>query len=274
MKIWTCLLIAFASLIPAQAELPYIERGDWRGYHALHEAQRFTFTIKNDGEMTLIPVRRNREPVAKTKRIKLEYGIEELQPDGTTVFKQTRYGSLEADQEADMDIDKVVFRGTTTGDAVYEVVVEESRDIISIGGRVLDAGELTEHPLRFTVRAHLPNVYEGVSIDDRDDEKAFDRRTRRDYMELVRVDHSKVSLDNDNTETVNPEELTGSGIEEIEMRLSYYERRCFFTASRNSGMAVSNSRRPGPWYEGMTLHWTTDPVRDPEHKGRLNLWVK
>lgn len=286
MKMRTCPWIVFTGLItgliagiivspiPAHAQLPHIESGEWRGYHALHEAQRYTFTIRNDGEMTLIPTRRSRQEVAKAKRIKLEYGIEELRPDGTTVFKQARRESLESEQDAGKKIDKVVFRGTTTGNAVFEVVVEESRDIISIGGRVVDVGDLTEHPLRFTVRAHLPNVYEGVSIEDRDDEKAFDRRTRGDYMELVRLDRSKVSLDHDDCEDAKPDELTGSGIEEIEMRLSYYERRFFFTAGRNSGIALSNIRRPGPWYEGMTLHWATDTHRDPQHRARLRLWIK
>ena len=222
----------------------------------------------------LTPVRKNREPVAKAKRIKIEYGIEELQPDGSAVFKQARRGAVESDQDADDDLDKVVFRGTTSGDAVFELVIEQSRDIISIGGRVLEKGELTEHPLRFTLRAHLPNVYEQISIDDQDDRKAFDKRTRRDYMELMRIDHSKVALDNDDSGLAECEKLTGSGIEEIEMRLSYYDRRLYFTADRNSGIALSNDRRPGPWYEGMTLHWTPDAAKDPGHKARFNLWIK
>lgn len=269
-----CISVLLISLTSATAELPYIESGDWRGFHARHESQRYTFSIRNDGEILLTPVRRNREPVAKAKRIKIEYGIEELQPDGSAVFKQARREALEAEQEADDEIDKLVIRGTTSGDAVFEMVIEQSRDIVSVGGRVVDRGELTEHPLRFAVRAHLPNVYEQISIDDRADEKAFNKRTRRDYMQLVRIDHSKVELDHDNTEKADCDKLTGSGIEEIEMRLSYYDRRFFFAASRGSGIALSNNRRPGPWYEGMTLHWTRDATKDPEARGRLKFWVK
>jgi len=275
MNAWICLSFAVATLSVACAELPFIEKGDLRGCFAMHKSQRYEFVFMHDGEMWLVPKRRSREPVAKDNRIKLEYGIEELQPDGTAVFKQTRQGSLESEQEADDELNKVVIRGTTTGDAVYELVLEQSRDIVSIGGHVVDAGSLTKQPLRFTVRAHLPNVYRRVSIDDRDEEKEFEKQTRRDYMELVRIDHSKLSLTNDDSEKMDAGQITGSGIEEIEMRLSYYEgRRFFFTASRNSGIAISNDRSMGPWYEGMTLHWTADAALDPEHKGRFSLCVK
>jgi len=275
MNAWIRLVIAVVVVLPAFGELPFIESGEWRGYYAVHEAQRYDFIYKHDGEMLLIPKKRDKEGVAVANRIKLEYGIEEMRPDGTTVFKQTRSGSLEAEHGATDKIDRIVVRGTTTGDAVYELVIEESRDVVSVGGRVVEVGSLTEHPLRFMVRVTLPNVYRRVEVHDRDDERDFDKRTRRDYLEVVRIDHSKVSLTNDDTAVMDGAQLTGSGVEEIEMRLSYYEgRRFFFAASRNSGIAIANARSPGPWYEGMLLHWTTDPSKDRDGSGRLNFWIK
>lgn len=266
-----CLVLVGQPLFGA---LPFHENGEWRGYFAVHEAQRYVFLLRNDGEMVLIPRKRDREWVAVANRIKLEYGIEEMTPDGV-VCKQTRLGSLESEQEASDDINKLVIRGTTTGDAVYELIIEQSRDIISIGGRVLDPGKLTKHPLRFAVRATLPNVYRRVEVYDRDEQREFERLTRRDYMEVVRLDHSKVHLTNDDGDPMNCEELTGTGVESIEMRLSYYEgRRFYFGAGRGSGLAIAAARSPGPWYEGMELIWSRDPTVDPDAASRLSLWVK
>lgn len=261
--------------LPLCADLPFIPSGDWQGYFAVHEAQRYDFSFRNDGEMTLIPKKRDKEWVAVANRIRIEYGIEELQPDGAAVLKQTRRGSLVSEQEATDEIDKLVIRGTVTGEAVYELVIEQSRDVVSVGGRVVDAGGLTTHPLRFVVRVSVPNVYRRLEVHDRDEQRDFERLSRRDYMEVVRLDHSKLSLSTDDTDAMDCHELTGSGVESVEMRMSYYEgRRFFFHAGRGSGMAIAEDRSPGAWYEGMTLVWTRDTAQDPDGAARLNLWVK
>lgn len=268
------LLCCWWAVLPLRSELPFIDSGDWRGYFAVHEAQRYDFSFRNDGEMTLIPKNRGRDWVAVANRLGIEFGIEEMRPDGV-VCKQTRQGSLESEQEATDDIGRLVIRGTTTGDAVYELVIEQSREVISLGGRVVDPGKLTEHPLRFAVRISVPNTYRRVELLDRNDQREFDRLSRRDYLELARTDHSKLSLDNDDSDPLDGEALTGVGIESLEMRLSYYEgRRFFFEADRGSGMAILEDRTPGAWYEGLTLIWTPDPLVDTEGKSRLRLWIK
>lgn len=259
----------------AMAELPCFEKGDFRGCFAAHEASRYDFVMKECGEMRLIPKRRSREPAAIAKRIRIEYGIEELQPDGTAVFKQTRDGSLTSDEEPSDDFDRMTFRGTTTGEAVYEVILEQSRDVISIGGRVVDSGELTEKPTRFALRVVVPNVYRDFEFKAGEGLRAYERKTRSDYLRLLRIDYSKLKLDNDDVKAVDGPALTGSGIEEIETRLSYYEgRRFFFMADRKSGMAISQGRSAGPWFEGFTVHWFADAAKDPEGEARLNLSIR
>ncbi|MDX1680645.1 MAG: hypothetical protein R3242_07935 [Akkermansiaceae bacterium] len=266
---------AILSALPASAKLPMLHDDDWIGYFAVHESNRYDFVMQRTGEIALIPKNRERKWVAVANHIRIDYGIEELHPDGKSVFKETRPGSLVSEHEATDDLDKVVIRGNATGDAVFELVIEQSRDIISIGGRVVDPGELKEHPLRFAVRVSLPNVYRRVDILNGEEQREFDQLTRRDYLELKRLDGSREKLDHENQQALDGQALTGSGVEEIEMRLSYYEgRRFFFEATRNSGMAIGEDRSPGAWYEGMVLHWTTDPAKDTEHKGRLSFWVK
>lgn len=275
MKELFCLFILSVSLLPASARLPSLYGDGWVGCYAVHEANGYDFMMGCTGELLLIPKNRSKDHVAIINQIKIDCGIEELLPDGSTVLKKTRVSSLSADKEATRNIDKIVIRGTTTGDAVFELYVEQSRGIVSLGGRVVDAGKLTEHPLRFTVRASIPNVYRDVELYEKSELREFAKLSRRDYMEVRRIDHSKVVLSNDDAEQMDGDALTGSGIEQIEMRLSYYEgRRFYFTASRESGIAVSSPRNPGAWYHGMTLHWCADSKKDPEGRGRLNFWIK
>ena len=273
MKTWIALL--FVAVIPAHADLPYFEDGEHRGRFAVHEASRFDFVMKYTGEMTLEPKRRSKDPVAVANRIKIEYGIEEVKSDGSVVFKKTQEGSLVSDDKPSDDFDRMVFRGTSTGDAVYEVVIEPGRDGVAIGGRVVEKGSLTQHPLRFALRVVVPNVYRNFEFKDEDDQRDYKKKTRGDYLRLERTDFSKLRLDNGDIKAVEGPLWTGVGIEEIEMRLSYYEGRRFcFSADKHSALAISQGRSAGPWFEGFTLLWSADAAKDPESKARLKLWVK
>ncbi len=275
MKAWILACVFVVAAMTAKAELPHLKTGEYRGCFALHETSRYDFELKYNGEMALVPKKRDKERVAIANRIKIEYGIEEVMPDGSVVFKKTSRQSLTTKDDASDRFTKMTFLGTTTGEAVYEVVIEQSRDIISIGGRVVMNGSLTQNPLRFVVRVTVPNSYRTVRIDDRDDEREFEKKTRRDYLEVVRSDHSKVQLSNDDRDEVNGAELTGSGIEEVEMRLSYYEgRRFHFNADKQSGMTLTPGHGSGAWFEGFTLHWTRDAAKDPEGKAQLNMYIK
>jgi len=275
MMIRSFLPVFLSAVLPAAAELPILAHRDLHGYYAIHETQRYVFAMECDGTIQIIPRKRDKEWVAVANRIRLEYGIEELQPEGKVVFKQTRFGSLESEHEATDDIDRLVIRGVATGDAVYELVIEQSRDVFSIGGRVVDPGGLTEHPVRFVLRVSLPNVYRRTQAGDRDGQREFEKLTRRDYIELIRLDGSRQQLTHDDNQPLDGEALSGAGLESIEMRVSYYEgRRFFFAATKESGMMIGEDRSPGAWYEGMMLIWTTDPTKDPGGEGRLSFWVK
>ncbi|MGA0900862.1 MAG: hypothetical protein ACO3SO_10700 [Luteolibacter sp.] len=275
MKTWICTLAVFVVVPAVKGELPHINAGENRGCFAIHESSRYDFQMKHTGEMTVIPKRRKLGPVAVANRIRIEYGIEELQPDGSAVFKKTLDGSLASTEKASDDFSRLTFQARTTGEAVYEVIIEQSRNVISLGGRVVDAGELDESHLRFALRIVVPNVYRNVQFKGDKDLRAYEKKTRSDYLRLVRIDGSRQNLDNDHVKAVDGPNLTGSGIEEIETRFSYYEgRRFFFKADKGSGMAISQGRSAGPWFEGFTVNWYTDTTTGPVGKSRLHLSVR
>ena len=275
MKTWITFFVVCVTAIQVKAELPYFEDGEHRGRFAVHEASRYDFVMKYTGEMTLEPKRRSKDPVAVSNRIKIEYGIEEVQPDGSVVFKKTRTGSLTSEEKPSDNFSRMSFLGVTTGEAIYEVIIEQSRDVIAIGGRVVSVGSLTQHPVRFAVRAVVPNVYRNFEFKEDDDMRAYEKKTRSDYLRLQRVDFSKLRLDNDDNKAVDGPTWTGSGIEEVEVRLSYYEgRRFLFEADKHSVMAITQGRSAGPWFEGFTLNWTSDAAKDPESKARLRMEIR
>ena len=95
MKTWTCFIAVFAVALAAHAELPHIENGDRRGCFAFHKASRFDFEMKYTGQMTLIPKRRSKDPVAVANREftgvgTLMWGNDYPHPEGTWPHSQAR----------------------------------------------------------------------------------------------------------------------------------------------------------------------------------------
>lgn len=260
----------------AGAELPALEKDRvWKDCFAVHEGQRYDFCLQAKGEMWLIPKQRDRDPVALANRIRIHYGIEEVFPDGHTVLKEVYALTLESAQPASRQIRRLVVTGQCTGEARFEMIVEQSRDMVSLGGRVLDAGKLKANPLRFTYRLMMPNVYRAVEIEGRKDQRDFDKRTRGDYLEVLRLDGSRLKLETDEARALKDTDLCKAAVESMEMRLSYYEgRRFFFQSTSESGLVLSDGGHPKPWYEGFVAQWWSDAESDPETKARLSFGVK
>lgn len=274
MSCWSgvvCFLVVAGS---AAAELPILLGDEWVGCFAVHEGRKYDFSMLAQGPMELSPKRRGRESVAEMNRIGIRFGIEEVMPDGKVVMKAIEKRSLSSEQDATRKLSRLVVRGKSTGDAVFELVIEQSRDVVSLGGRVVDPGALNGRELRFAIRLSIPNVYRRVELDGKQDEREFARLTQRDYLELTRMDRSRVRLTHGDDETLDAEKVNGSGIEQVEMRLSYYDgRRFHFAASKGSCIEVAAARGLKPWYEGMTLHWRPDAKKDPGGNSRLRLSV-
>lgn len=260
----------------AAAELPLLHDDPWLGCFAVHEGKSYDFCMRAaKGEMWMIPRQRDKDPVAELNRIRIHYGIEELLPDGSTVFKEIDCRSMTSEQAATVELARQVVRGKVTGGAEFELVLEQARDVVSLGGRVLGVGKLTKHPLRFVLRVVIPNVYRSVERHEKDEKRAFAKRTRSDAMELKRLDGSVVRMDSRDDEVLDGANASGKGLERAELRLSYYEgRRLCFGNSQDAAMWVSSDGIARPWYEGMNLHWSPDVASDKAGQARLHLCVK
>lgn len=257
------------------AALPQLDEDDWEGCFAVYESQRYDLSVGTDGEIWLIPKQRDKDHVAKDNRIRIYWGIEEVKDGGKTVLKAIDEGSLESEQEATDDFEKLVIRGEATGNSKFELVIEESRGEIAIGGRVLDAGKLTEHPLRFTVRANIPYAYVTPDHKDKKAQRDFAKMVRKDRLEVERLDGSRASVSL--AETPNEEclELNGDGIEEVEVKIGYYDNRKFyFVADGESSIHLINGGDAEPLYQGFSVNWVRTAEKDPEAEARMRFWVK
>jgi hypothetical protein len=167
-----------------------------------------------------------------------------------------------------MDPDKVVFRGKVTGGASFEAVAEFSSNEISLGGRVLDPGEL-KNPLRFAIRTQFREFYKNVDLTDRDEQRKYGDDELR--LETLDGDRERIEM----LEVVEAGKLCGEkGAESIRMEAKAYDGRRFeFTASENSAMWIEE-RSGKPLAEGFTIHWRADPAKDKEGRARLVIEIK
>ncbi len=196
-------------------------------------------------------------------------------PDGTTKVKQIKPETLESAQPATTKPEKMVIRGKVTGDAGFEVFVNEDRGVISLGGRLLDRGTLTKNPVRFSLRLKFPDAYpSGKAAGDKDKEKALKDKMRNDRLQLTWSDGKRVKPPTDKDVDAGSKEINGPGIVAIQVEFSTYdEKRLEFTASENSLLTLLGGPA-APLHEGFTVTWMMDPVKDPEGNARLSFEVK
>lgn len=268
------------------AELPMLDQQPWLGYYAVFANKRCCFTVLPKGSIEMSPRDKKGGPLGKLLAISIYPGIEEIMPDGKTVMRQTKGKSLESKETATENLEKTTIRGKVTGDAEYELYIEQVRGIIFMGGRVVNAGSLTKNPIRFVVRARIPNAYpyqenQADIPDDRKQnrkadlaERAFQKKVRSDWLTVKWLDGIREKHDYEKIVDVNSKELNGPGIASAEIEASSYQgRRLIFTAAPNSAMNLQNSKA-GPLHEGFTIVWAADTAKDPEAMARLAMEVK
>ncbi len=245
----------------------------WLGHFAVFANKRFQFAVTAQGKITLIPIGDNDKPVANSLEIPIEVTVEEIRPDGKITVKKVQPKSLESAQPATEKLEKVVLRGKVTGDASFELTLEQVRGVVSVGGRVLDSGTLTKNPLRFSIRIKFPSPYRYDKRRDKREQKAFEKKIEDDRLDLTWSDGKRKKQSFDEKVDASSKELNGSGIAAAEIEISAYKGRKFeFIASQNSTIALSNEK--GPLHEGFEIQWLPDPAKDPQGKARLSLEVR
>lgn len=271
------LLSGFFAFPKANATLPSLEEQPWIGYYAAFANKRFNFGVTPQVNIEMAPMSRKGVPVGKKLAINIDAGIEETLPDGKVVMKQIKVDTLESGDPASDEFEKISIRGKVTGDAQFELNLEQKRGIIFIGGRVLDPGSLTKNPIRFAVRVGIPNGYPDSKGNDKPTDKsskAFLKKIKDDLLTVKWTDGKRVKQDFATPVDAASKDLNGPGIASAEVELSsYHGNRLLFTAAPNSAILLQN---PGvaPLHEGFKIVWAADAAKDPDGKARLAIEVK
>ncbi len=276
------LMLASTGIQPLSAELPMLTEKPWLGYFAAIKTRNYQFGISSKGGLNFSPIDKDGEKSGAYLSIPMVIGLEERLPNGKTRMLDILPESLESSDPATDQLKKVVFRGQVTGGATFEATIEQSRDIVSIGGRVTDPGPTT-NPLAFSVITRIPYFSGHMKKDTPAQLKAFEERIKNDYIEVKFSDRKQCKKKLFDTVDASSPEMNGPGIVSAELGLYPFKNRKFYlSASANSIMKLENSRSAkgksgamgAPLYEGVVFSWSADPAKDPRGEARISYIVK
>ena len=272
---WVAGLLGVAGISPVSAELPGLEEKEWLGYFVGFQNRKFQFAITSQGKAAIKVIGKKGEPLAKTLSIPVEFLVEEIRPDGKPSVKNLMPETLESAQPATLKPQQIVIRGKVTGEASFEVFVNEDRGVISLGGRLLDPGTLTKNPLRFSIRVKFPDAYPNAKANgDKKEGKELKEKSKNDRLQLSWTDGTRVRQPTDQAVAAGSKEINGPGIAAMQVEFSSYDEKKFeFAASPGSKMTLSGGPA-APLHQGFAVTWLADPAKDPEGKARLSFEVK
>lgn len=259
------LLLGALSILPLPAgELPQLKENPWIGYYTGYERRNFHFMVGSDGDCLLSPISEKGSPLSSRLSIRIRPLVEDVLPSGQVVAKSAALDGWEAVTPAAVDPESVVYRGTVTGGARFEVKIEFDGDQISAGGRLLEKGTLANP--RFAIRLQVPDVYYHENNAAKRAEKA-----KKDRVDLVRTDGKKLKLDLMTPLDAESADHNGPGIGQARVDIAGYRGlRLEFDAGKDAAFEFSN-KGEAALIEGFTLSWRPDAAKDPEGKGRMVL---
>jgi hypothetical protein len=257
----------------ASAQLPVLQEKDFLGYFAVFANKRYQFGITSDGKVVFAPITQKGDLASERLRPRVDILVQEIMPSGKAVTKQILPESLQSPQAATNKLVKTLIRGKVTGDAAFEVNIEQDRGIVTMGGRVTEPGTL-KNPLRLSLKVSFPNAYPEKTRDANKDEKAFDKLLEQDRIELKWTDGKRVKQSFEEPVDASSKKFNGPGIVAMEAVIGSTKDRKFLLAAReNSVMALANNGS-AKLYMGFNLLWTPDAEKDKSGKARLSFEVK
>jgi hypothetical protein len=261
-------VLLFSLLVPAAADdLPQLVERPWIGCYAGYERRNFHFSVGSEGVGLLVPMGDRDSLMSSRYAIRILPVVEEVAADGKVTGRTPKKGGWEAVTPAAADPEKVVYRGTTAGDARFEVTMEFDGDLIRFGGKLLENGTLKQP--RFVLRVQVPDVYSADRNIERREEKA-----KKDRLELVRTDGKKLRLDVLTAIDAESAEFSGPGVAQARIDFAGYKGHRFELAAGDAGTFEFWNRGMEPLIEGFTLGWKPDPAKDPDGKARATLRVR
>jgi hypothetical protein len=267
-------MIWSAGIHTASAQLPSLSKQPWLGHFTGLKTKKYTLGVTSVGKITLTPIGAKGDEVSHALAIPIEIGIEETFPDGKTTLRQIKPDTLSSPDPAKPELEKTMIKGQVTGDASFELYLEQVRGITQIGGRITDPGTLTKNPIRFAMRVKFPSAYSRVKTDDKKSKKALEEKLEEDRIDIKWIDGKRVKQTFEKPVEAASKEFNGPGIVGAEIEVSVYQgKKILLMASENSSMSLWNAALK-PLHEGFSVNWTPDVEKDKEGKARLSIDVR
>lgn len=274
MFLLTACLMGGAGIFPVSAALPTLEEKEWFGYFVGVQNRAFRFGMTSAGKTAIHVLGKNADPLSRKLAIPVNFLILETLPGGKVISRQIQPESLESAQPATNKPLNIVVKGKATGDAAFEVFINEERGVISLGGHLLEP-EKSKNPLRFAIELKIPSVYAEVKKNgDKKAEKAFEDRTRRDRLQLIWTDQKVVKQSLSEKVDASSKKISGPGIAAVQLELGAYEGKKIEVAVSENSFITLDNQASASLISGFSITWTADITKDPECKTRLSIRVK
>jgi len=274
------LALAVSATLPARAQLPRLGEQPWIGYFAVHSSSRYIFSIDSFGAMQIQPVASG-EPISHKYFVKIIPNLQETLPSGKIVNKRLDTESLETSDASTDKLQKTTYRAKITGDASFEVTVEQQRDIIYLTGRPLESGTI-KNPLSLVFSIAIPDLYPGKlepdgALSDREkkrEAKALANKLKGDRISLKWTDGKSLRRDTTEGADADPKDYNGPGIAGLELDcMVFRKRKLLINASPGTEMTISKPES-SEFYKGFQVQWAVNPDKDPDGKARLAIQMR
>lgn len=257
--------LLLASLAHADM-LPQLDDKPWTGWFAGYETRKFRFGVNREGEAYLMPMKNRDETIYNKNWIRLTPVIEVVREGRGPITKKIEMNGWAAQTEASDEAEKISYRGTVTGGAVFEVTIEIDGATIRMGGRLVEEGTLAGEKLRFGVRAKMPNLH----YREKDEDKLEDK-TGDDRYDFIRVGGEKEKLDG--WDMVDGDEFTQDGFSAVRIDMESYEGRLDMIAGPGGHFEIWTGGEKRA-YQSMSVNWIHQPEKDPNGEARFELTFK
>lgn len=263
------------------AALPSLEQ-PWLGRFAVGVERRYQFLVSSDGTMEIELTDKEGNSIGAQHKLSVRLVAEEVAAGAVAACLSIDPESLVSTDPATDKLRETTIRGKMAGNdpaaaVSFEATIELSGGAILIGGRITDAGPY-KNPVRLSVHTLLPPPYAAELQTraewDKKQERDFEKRTKRDLLELKHIDGSRSKQSLFGKIDANSKEINGTGISAATFALSIYQGMSLeFIAGTNSTINLWNAA-PGPLSDGFGLLWRMDAAKDPGHNARLAIRVK
>ncbi len=245
-------------------DLPQLNKAPWEGWYVGLETREFRLGVNREGELVLMPFKGRNDLVPSPQYLVVTPVIEEMPPGRRPIGKKVEASGWEPVTPAGLDPEKIVYRGTVTGGAKFEVVIEPTRDGFRAGGKLIEPGTLT-NPLRFSLRCRLPDPYRY----QKNEEKLKDDAEKDDYL-FILTDKKKVKLDGMSKVDASSEAVMGKGLSEVSVEFGPMDAEVEMTVGEGGHFELWNNGER-ELYRGLSVNWIHDAAKDPEAKSRFEL---